>query len=350
MGEDPLGFVVGAVIVLVVAVPLCLAGFAVAAWASRLLGRRGQDLPYVLHDAGDPEAERPRVLGLWFAENASLAVFVVVLVFAAVAGSAPIPVDYALLALGAPAALVGALAVLLFWPIDSAAVRGSLSADSPPLSELAPRWLLASIGGGTGVLVGGLLLAGAASTRDPSSGRLLALNQPTILDWSIGAGGQVIDIVYAPGGVTAPWPGWAWGGPVLVGGLVAAALLTGVVVRLRQPDGTFGSGEPAVAAAVRYHVGTFVGVLCASTIALALGAAMVVAGVALASAALMPLPSPSGLRSASEYALREPMHLWSWALRGLGVTLLAASGVGVLLAGQWAHRARVAHRAARVVF
>lgn len=329
----------------VVVAPLLVVAFAVAAVGWRALPQARRPLARVVQEADDPDAERPRLAGLTRLMAGALAAFVLVVVaFTVVGNRGPVP-DLALLALAPQAALAASLVVLAVGPLPP-----SLAPDAAPPArpaDLAPRPLLAAVATAASALVVGLVAAGLASTTDPATGRRLALALPTVLDWTIGRGGEVVDVVYAPGGVTAPWPGWSWGGPVLAGLVVCAALAWSVVVRLAQRAG---AGPAAVAASTRLLGGTFVALLTASALALALGAAMVVAGIALASAALVPVPNPEGIALNAPFTYREPMHAASLVLRYGGVGSGFGALVGVFLAGMAVAEARRGERAARVVF
>lgn len=222
--------------------------------------------------------------------------------------------------------------------------------DGPPprparAADLVPARLLAVLAVSTGLIVAGFLAAGLVSTTDPVSTRHLAVDLPSIVDWEV-AGGQIVNVVYAPGMVTAPWPGWAWSGPALAGALVAWASVQAVVTRLTGAGGGFGSGRPVVTDALRRQVGTVVGLLVLATFAFVAGPAAFIAGTALVSASLLPQPAPDELNISVTLGHTEPLHAAGILLQYGGAAMALA---GVTLAVVALFGARSVDRARRAI-
>ena len=217
---------------------------------------------------------------------------------------------------------VGVDLVLAAWlPADGVAV---------PWTHAVPRAFGLALATLVLLTLTGLLVAGFSSAPDPDTGRSTALAMPSVLDWSIGGGGEPVDIVYAPGMVTRPFPGWTYGFPIAGGMVVVLGLGVATIGRLTSPDSPFSHPSP-VGESLRAHVGLVVASLCWAATSFLAGGASFFAGSAYSAASLIPAvqPEPGSPRI---FTYAQPLHTIALVLQYGGVALVASSALAVILA------------------
>ena len=350
-----MGSQVGALIVLALAIPVGALSLAVAAATWRFVAPPGRALVSLVHDLGEPDTERDRMRYLRRMFTAAFVAFTAGFWAFALAS-----VNEDLLApslpVYAPAGVFGlacALLVFLLWPQPASrpGTRGVPAASGVAIraSELPPGWLRAALVVGAPTLVLGLTLCGLVGVKDPGTGRHLALGVPSVMSWRTLADGTA-SVIYSPGGLTMPWPGWDWALPVIGGSLACAALGVSAVSNLTRQGGPLASGDPQVAAATGRRVLTFGGLLVLAALAVTLGPSLVLVGNALQSVSLIPQPSPDGLNANQVAGWSEPLHTiavgFTWIGLGLWASALVTSWWCITLIRELGS----AERAARTTF
>lgn len=344
---DPMLLTVFAVVMLV---PFALLTLAIAAGTWQVVSPPGPWLADLVHNERDPDAELPRMRSLAGALSASWAAFILVGGSVLVWSLIEVPGDVSLptLAIAPPAALAAGLVAVLLWPSRPAA-DATPTASGPvrlALSDAVRRTLLAM-----GItLVAGLLLAGWLGVTDPVTGLDLAIGIPSVVDWRTRGAGEVVNVEWTAGGITKPWPGWAWGLPLLTGFAVCGGLASSVVAHLTRRTGPLASTVDEVDLATRRHVGLFLAILVGASLAGALGGTLLLAGTALQAISVYPLPSPDGLYANQLPGYRQPLHFFASTLVWLGFGLAAACTVIPWWGAMVVRELRRAQRAARTVF
>lgn len=303
-------------------VPVTLLIWAITAAVWARFGRPRLDLTTAIFEHPDPatEADRLRTTGNMLAVATGVAV--VTFVALGLAAHAGERAD-AWLLIAAPVAASGVgLGVLMVWPLPSRPGVGVIS-----WRDAAPAPLVGTLGVLAVLSVAGLVAAGFASASDPDGGGYTALGMPSVLDWTIGAGGEPVEIEYAPGMVTRPFPGWTYGVPIIGGILIVCALGIAVIARLVDPKGAY--GDPSlVGAYLRIHVGIVATCLATAATAFLAGGASFFAGTAYAAASLTPLRQElAGGDRPFTYA--EPLHTAALVLQYAGVALVIGSTLAI---------------------
>lgn len=333
------------------AIPVAILALAVAASTWPYLAPAGPWLADLVHDAADPDAERPRMhslagglLAAWIAFGVGLALTVV----ASALGGA-FPLNLPVLALAPWVALACALGVLSVWRLRPADHAPTTPRKRIQLVNALQPWLRLGIGFGASILVGTLLATGLTGTVDPNTGEHLALPVPSVMDWRT-LGDQVIDVEYTEYGITVPWPGWSWGLPTFAGMALCAALLTSVIAQLTRSRGPLASSLHDVDASTRRHVAHFIGLLVAAAVAASLSGTLHMVGIVLRQISGVPMPAIDGVYSRQDLAYTQPLGTLSLGISWLGWGLAALALVIPWWAGMVIREVRRAERAARTVF
>lgn len=276
------------------------------------------------------------------AVTTSVAVAGVVLAFAA-AGA-----DGRLAAVVGPVAALAGVLVLLAWPVprplDAPAPEGFVPLSRP---ERRSMTLVGALGGLLGAIV---IAAGLVSVPDVPSPHYRAFPQASVVEWWYTYDGFPKDLEYTLHGVTAPWPGWWYGVPVLAaGGLLVAAALAALLRVHRLPAAAAASREADDV--VRMLLGTVAVALAAAGLLTPMAFVLTMIGDVFTSISLFPKPKidPYGMLKPVGYT--QPLHAvglvaqWSWAV--LGVLALAAVWVAVFAARELAGGADAARRVLR---
>lgn len=130
-----------------------------------------------------------------------------------------------------PIACCVAMFVALVGLLASRRSEGGVPSSRPE------RTLLTALLVPAGAVLVGILAAGLVSVPDPPSVHFMAFPSPSITNWQYDPSGRVTDVEYSMHGVTAPWPGWYFGLPLLacLVPLVAAAAVGVYLVRRWTP-------------------------------------------------------------------------------------------------------------------
>lgn len=253
-------------------------------------------------------------------------------------------------AVAGPVVAVGGLLVLLVWPLptpaDAAAPAGPVPLSRPERRAMAG---VAALAGLLGVIV---VAAGVVSVPDPPSPHYRAFPQASVVDWWYTYDGFPQDIEYTLHGVTAPWPGWWYGVPLLAAvGLLAATAWTVLLRVHRLPAAGASARDPDDA--VRMLLGTVAVALTAAGVLAALAFVLTMIGDVLTSVSLFPQPKIDPYGFLKPVGHTQPLYAlgllaqWSWL--ALGQLALASLWVGVFAAHELRAGADAARRVARGV-
>lgn len=308
---------------------------------NRLSHGRGTALSVLYLTQADAAALEPRLASAF--RRGVLSLGIAAVGFGVLLGAAFVGVDDRWIAAAGP--LIAAVAALALVDRPGGDTR---RLDEPGLrAERLGTWAVLGL---AGLLVIGVLAAGVVSVPDTPTDHFRAYPRASLIDWFYSFDGIPKDFEYTAHGVTVPWPGWYYGGPVL--GAVALALAGFYLV---SRWGAPGLEPSAPADRARFLRWTIAGALTAAGLCASLTFVATMAGDVLTSVSVFAKPQPPNAgvlkpvgHSEPEYVLGS-LALYSWVLLvplALALVWVAVFAVRDLRAGLLAARMLIAREGA----